>query len=101
MQIGYLADHPDFIRTLAQWHHREWSYLRPGESIALGRRALFGHDAVDQNAENEISFRHARAALFHVRGHIFRRLPENFLDRPQTWFPDWRAILNRTSGRTG
>ena len=33
MQIGYLADHPDFIPTLARWHHQEWAYLRPGDSI--------------------------------------------------------------------
>lgn len=33
MQLGYLADHQDFIPTLAQWHHREWSYLRPGDSV--------------------------------------------------------------------
>jgi N-acetylglutamate synthase-like GNAT family acetyltransferase len=32
MQIGYLADHKDFISTLANWHHQEWSYLRPEES---------------------------------------------------------------------
>ena len=33
MQIGYLVDHPDFIPTLAHWHHREWAYLRPDESL--------------------------------------------------------------------
>ena len=33
MEIGYLADHKDFIPTLANWHHREWAYLRPGESL--------------------------------------------------------------------
>jgi GNAT superfamily N-acetyltransferase len=33
MQIGYLADRQDFIPTLAQWHHDEWAYLRPGDSV--------------------------------------------------------------------
>jgi GNAT superfamily N-acetyltransferase len=33
MQVGYLADHPEFIPTLAHWHHREWAYLRPGDSV--------------------------------------------------------------------
>lgn len=34
MEISFLADHPSFVPTLVQWHHQEWSYLRPGESIA-------------------------------------------------------------------
>ena len=33
MQIGYLADHQEFIPTLAHWHHHEWAYLRPGDSL--------------------------------------------------------------------
>ena len=33
MQIGYLADHQEFIPTLAHWHHREWAYLWPGDSV--------------------------------------------------------------------
>ncbi len=33
MKIGYLADNQDFIPALAQWHYREWAYLRPGESV--------------------------------------------------------------------
>ena len=33
MQIDYLADHQDSITALAQWHYREWAYLRPGYSI--------------------------------------------------------------------
>ena len=32
-EIGYLADHQKFIQTLASWHHQEWAYLRPGESL--------------------------------------------------------------------
>ena len=33
MQIELLADRPDFIPTLAEWHYREWAYLRPGDSV--------------------------------------------------------------------
>jgi GNAT superfamily N-acetyltransferase len=33
MQIGYLADHQEFIPTLARWHHQEWAYLRPVDSV--------------------------------------------------------------------
>ena len=49
MTIGYLADHARFLPQLADWHHREWSYLRPGDTIeartgrlrsACGRRAI-------------------------------------------------------------
>ena len=42
MQIGYLADHPDFIPTLARWHHREWAYLRPGDSLEARAARLRG-----------------------------------------------------------
>ena len=49
MQIGYLADHRDFIPTLAQWHHREWAYLRPGDSVEARitrLRDACGHTAI-------------------------------------------------------
>jgi GNAT superfamily N-acetyltransferase len=31
--IEYLADHPEFITTIARWHHKEWGHLRPGETV--------------------------------------------------------------------
>jgi predicted N-acetyltransferase YhbS len=34
VQIEFLADHPEFIPLLAEWHHHEWAYLRPGFSMA-------------------------------------------------------------------
>ena len=34
MQIELLADRPEFIPQLAEWHFREWAYLRPGDSVA-------------------------------------------------------------------
>ena len=43
MQINYLADHQDFIPTLAEWHHREWAYLRPGDSVAARITRLRGY----------------------------------------------------------
>jgi broad specificity phosphatase PhoE len=46
MQIGYLADHQEFIPTLARWHHEEWAYLRPGDSLEARvkrLRAACGH----------------------------------------------------------
>src|SRR5215469_16254261 len=33
MQIDYLADRPEFIPDVARWHHEEWSYIRPGDTI--------------------------------------------------------------------
>ena len=40
MQIELLADRPEFIPTLAEWHFREWAYLRTGDSIANRTRLL-------------------------------------------------------------
>jgi predicted N-acetyltransferase YhbS len=42
VQIELLADRPEFIPTLAEWHFREWAYLRPGDSVANRIRLL--HD---------------------------------------------------------
>ena len=33
MQIAYLADHPDFIPTLAQWHQAQFGYLSPRTTV--------------------------------------------------------------------
>jgi N-acetylglutamate synthase-like GNAT family acetyltransferase len=33
MTIEYLADHPQFVPTLAQWQHAEWGHLRPGDTV--------------------------------------------------------------------
>jgi predicted N-acetyltransferase YhbS len=33
MKIEYLADHPEFLRTLAEWQHGEWGHLRPGDTV--------------------------------------------------------------------
>jgi len=33
MTIEYLADRPEFIPTLARWHHEEWAYVRSGDTV--------------------------------------------------------------------
>jgi GNAT superfamily N-acetyltransferase len=42
MQIEYLADHPEFIPVLAGWHHAEWAYLRPGDTLEARTERLRG-----------------------------------------------------------
>ncbi len=34
MRIEYLADHTDFIPTLARWSYDEWSYIHPERTLA-------------------------------------------------------------------
>jgi GNAT superfamily N-acetyltransferase len=31
--IEYLADHREFVPTVARWLHAEWGHLRPGETV--------------------------------------------------------------------
>lgn len=33
MTIEYLADHLEFLPTLARWQHGEWGHLRPGDTL--------------------------------------------------------------------
>lgn len=33
MRIELLADRPDLLPTLAEWHHAEWGYLHPGSTL--------------------------------------------------------------------
>ena len=42
IQIDYLADHHEFVPTLAQWHYNEWAYLRPGDSVEARLTKLRG-----------------------------------------------------------
>jgi predicted N-acetyltransferase YhbS len=39
-KIEFLADRPEFIPRLEEWHFREWAYLRPGDSVANRVRLL-------------------------------------------------------------
>lgn len=34
MKILNLKDDPVHLEQLAEWHHREWAYLNPGQSLA-------------------------------------------------------------------
>jgi predicted N-acetyltransferase YhbS len=40
VDIELLADRPEFIPQLAQWHFHEWAYLRPGDSVTNRVRLL-------------------------------------------------------------
>jgi len=49
MRLLYLADRPEFIPALAEWHHNEWVHLNPGDTLewrikrmqkSLGRRQI-------------------------------------------------------------
>lgn len=42
MEIDYLTDHPGFLRTLAEWQHGEWGYLRPGDTVEARMERLGG-----------------------------------------------------------
>jgi len=33
MEFVYLADHPQFLSQLSEWHHAEWGYIRPGDTV--------------------------------------------------------------------
>lgn len=37
MRIEYLADHPELIPILAEWHHLQWHHYNPGDTVV--RRA--------------------------------------------------------------
>jgi GNAT superfamily N-acetyltransferase len=41
MKITNLKEHPEYIPTLAKWHHDEWAYLNPGGSLE-GRIRFLG-----------------------------------------------------------
>lgn len=42
MTIEYLADHPSALPILAEWLHREWGHLRPGDTVEARRARLEG-----------------------------------------------------------
>ena len=43
MQIEYLADHPEFTRTLAAWFHAQWGHLSPGRTAEMLAEELKSH----------------------------------------------------------
>jgi N-acetylglutamate synthase-like GNAT family acetyltransferase len=48
MKIAYLADHPEFLRTLAEWQHGEWGHLRPGDTVEARMVRLGGSEEPDR-----------------------------------------------------
>ena len=63
-----------FIRggDRSSWRHKlTLAAVRSCQSIAVGGRALPGHNAFDQNAKEQISVCDFSAPLLHVRGHVF------------------------------
>jgi N-acetylglutamate synthase-like GNAT family acetyltransferase len=40
MEFLYLADHPQFLPTVAAWHHSEWGYIRPGDTVEARQKRL-------------------------------------------------------------
>ena len=42
MEIDYLANHEAFLPLLARWHHEEWGYLHPGDSLEARADRLRG-----------------------------------------------------------
>ncbi|MBV7334960.1 GNAT family N-acetyltransferase [Chloroflexi bacterium TSY] len=43
MKIAYLADYPEYIPTLAQWHQGMWGHLDPKKSVETRIRFLSSH----------------------------------------------------------
>lgn len=43
MKIAYLADHPEFIPTLAAWFHAQWGHLSPGSTVEMVAEGLESH----------------------------------------------------------
>jgi GNAT superfamily N-acetyltransferase len=40
VQITYLADHPEYIDTLAPWLHAQWGWFTPGSTLETRRAGL-------------------------------------------------------------
>lgn len=45
IQIDYLANHPEHIPTVAQWHHNEWGHLSPNITMPARIERLHSHGA--------------------------------------------------------
>jgi N-acetylglutamate synthase-like GNAT family acetyltransferase len=56
MQIDFLADHPEFIPTLARWHHAEWGYLHPGDTLEARTARLRGECGYTEIPTTVIAF---------------------------------------------
>jgi len=43
MELAFLCDHPDWIPTLAVWHHREWGSVIPNWPLEVCEQELRAH----------------------------------------------------------
>jgi predicted N-acetyltransferase YhbS len=43
MEIDFLANHPQHLEQLAQWHHAMWGHLNPGTTVQDRLARLAGH----------------------------------------------------------
>jgi N-acetylglutamate synthase-like GNAT family acetyltransferase len=68
MQIAYLADHPAFIPTLAQWHHAQWSYLSPGATLERRTAHLQGQLGKKQIPTTFVAYKTTKAGTEIVVG---------------------------------
>ena len=60
MHIEYLADHPEFISTVAQWHHEEWAYIRPGDTVKARTERLLAECGRGQIPTTFVAFSDGR-----------------------------------------
>jgi predicted N-acetyltransferase YhbS len=40
LEFAYLADCPQFLPIVAGWHHDEWGYIRPGDTVEAREERL-------------------------------------------------------------
>jgi GNAT superfamily N-acetyltransferase len=40
MEFAYLIDHPHLLPVVAAWHHDEWAYIRPGDTLEQRQKRL-------------------------------------------------------------
>ena len=40
MEFHYLIDCPQFLPTVSAWHHEEWGYIRPGDTVEERQKRL-------------------------------------------------------------
>jgi len=59
MQLDYLADHQEFLPTLADWHHQEWGHLRPADSVEARVERLRAESGHKQIPTTVIAFRNS------------------------------------------
>jgi N-acetylglutamate synthase-like GNAT family acetyltransferase len=57
LEIDYLAGRREFIPQVAAWHHDEWAYLRPGDTIEARTQRLCAEIGFRQIPTTVIAFK--------------------------------------------